>query len=258
MKKISILGSGWLGLPLVQCFTRQGYKVKASTTSKHRFSEIEAKGAEAYIVNTEYLDKGVQEFLDADILVINIPSKSIENYISLVDEINLSEVKCVLFISSTSVYRNVDSTISESNHEYYSDSPLLEIENMMTALVGKVTTIVRFGGLIGYDRHPGKFFSEGRVIRQPNSAVNLIHLDDCIAIIERIINMDAWGEVFNCCADTHPSKCEFYTHAANSSKLQQLKFDNTDCSKGKVISNEKVKRRLNYDFIRSDLMAIEF
>ncbi len=67
------------------------------------------------------------------------------------------------------------------------------------------TTIVRFGGVIGYNRNSGKFFSKGSPVHNPDSNVNFIHRDDCIEIISQLVEQEVWGEVFNCCADTHPT-----------------------------------------------------
>ena len=39
-EKISILGCGWLGLPLAKSLLAKGYKIKGSTTSE---SKLEAK-----------------------------------------------------------------------------------------------------------------------------------------------------------------------------------------------------------------------
>jgi hypothetical protein len=110
--------------------------------------------------------------------------------------------------------------------------------------------------LIGYGRHPGRFFRKGRLIQNPDSHVNLIHRDDCIEIISRIIKKEVWGEVFNCCADTHPTKREFYTQAAKSIGLTAPDFEYSGTNSFKIISNEKVKRILNYEFLHPDLTKI--
>ncbi len=120
------------------------------------------------------------------------------------------------------------------------------------------TTIVRFGGLIGYSRNPGKFFSKGGIVHNPDSNVNLIHRDDCIEIISQIVEKEVWGEVFNCCADTHPTKREFYTQAAKSIGFPVPKFEDSGFASFKIISNQKVKRILNYEFLHPDLMKIKF
>ena len=169
-----------------------------------------------------------------------------------------SEVEKLLFVSSTSVYENINKTISESDGAESILNPLLTIENLFRNS-GKIkTTIVRLGGLIGYSRNPGKFFIKGRIIHNPDSNVNLIHRDDCIEIISQIVEQEVWGEVFNCCAGTHPTKREFYTQAAKSIGFPVPKFENSNSVSFKIISNKKVKQHLNYKFLYDDLMNIKF
>lgn len=258
MNHISILGSGWLGLPLAQHFIQAGYTVNASTTSEDRLADLLSIGAESCIIDIDSLTTTVQDFLHAAILIINIPSKNISGFRRLVDEIEASEIDNVLFVSSTSVYRNVAKTITESDTDSFSQSPLLEIEGLLRGCSSIRTTIVRFGGLIGYSRHPGRFFGSGRVVKNPEAPVNLIHRDDCIGIISRIVEQQVWGEVFNCCADTHPTKREFYTRVVKSIDGIVPEFAESDYSSGKLISNQKVKRLLNYRFEHPDLMNIDF
>ncbi len=135
---------------------------------------------------------------------------------------------------------------------------MLKIENLLRNSDKIKTTIVRFGGLIGYSRNPGKFFCKGGLVNNPDSNVNLIHRDDCIEIISQIVKQEVWGEVFNCCADTHPTKREYYTQAAKTIGLPAPDFQNSDPKSLKIISNQKVKRFLNYEFWHPDLMKIKF
>lgn len=257
MNTISILGGGWLGLPLARHLIKAGYIVNASTTSDNRIANLKSIGANPFIVNIDLFPSDIETFLQANTLIINIPSKNIDGFGSLIHEIEKSEIEKVLFVSSTSVYEDTNRTIAESDGVESILSPLLTIENMFRYSGKFKTTIVRFGGLIGYSRKPGMFFSTGKLVKNPEANVNLIHRDDCIGIISRIIEQEVWGDVFNCCADTHPTKREFYTHAAKAIGRPAPEFDHSDARSYKIISNQKVKQLLNYKFIHPDLMKIE-
>ena len=258
MKMISILGSGWLGLPLAKHLVMMGNHVNASTTSESRLSELTSINVKPFIIDIGRLPGNIQAFLQAHVLIINIPSKNIDGFSNLIQEIEKSEIEKVLFVSSTSVYEDINKTISEADGEESTLSPLLAIENRFRNSDKFKTTIVRFGGLIGYSRNPGMFFSTERPVHNPDSNVNLIHRDDCIAIISRIVRQEVWGEVFNCCADTHPTKREFYTHAAKSIGRPAPEFVDSDAKSFKIISNQKVKQILGYNFLHPDLMKIKF
>jgi len=257
MKTISILGSGWLGLPLAQHFILKGCHVNASTTSKSRLPELRQINAEPFIIDIDQLTGNIFDFLQADILIINIPSKNIDGFLRLAEEVERSTIRNIVFISSTSVYKNSNKTISETDSEESILSPLLSIENIFRNSSNSKTTIVRFGGLIGYNRNPGNFFKKSTLISNPDSYVNLIHQDDCIEIISQIVRQEAWGETFNCCADTHPTKREFYTQAIKSIGGTVPPFSPSEKKSYKIISNQKVKEFLNYEFFHPDLLKID-
>ncbi len=258
IKTISILGSGWLGLPLAGHLVLKGNHVKASKTSERQLAELAAISVEPFIIDISRLSSNIQTFLKANILIINVPSKNADDFATLIQEIEQSEIKEVIFVSSTSVYEDNNKTVTESDGVESKQSPLVTIENLFRKSSKFKTTIVRFGGLIGYSRNPGKFFIDGRPVHNPDSNVNLIHRDDCIEIISRIIEQGVWGETFNCCADTHPTKKEFYTQAAESIGAAAPVFVDSDIKTFKIISNQKVKHFLNYEFLHPDLMKIVF
>ncbi len=191
-------------------------------------------------------------------MIVNIPSKNINAFSSLITEIERSPIEEVIFVSSTSVYKNCNKIIVESDDADMTQGPLHAIETLFRNSIQFRTTTVRLGGLIGYNRNPGKFFKNGKLVKNPDSQVNLIHRDDCIGIIVKIIERKAWGEIFNCCADTHPTKRAFYTHAAHSCGQSTPNFLESNEKSFKIISNQKVKDSLKYSFLHPDLMTIDF
>lgn len=253
---ISILGSGWLGLPLVAHFAERGYRVRASTRSPRRLDQLRAAGGEAFVVDIDGSLDLAPEFLRSKILIVDIPSKNVAAFASLVEAIATSPVERVLYTSSTSVYENRNAMVTEDEHTESAGSPLLAIENLFRSAAGFETTIVRLAGLVGYSRHPGRFFGPGKPIPNPDAPVNLVHRDDCVGVISRIVERKAWGEVFNCCADEHPRKRDFYTRAA-----RLLERDDPPCAapgtgEYKIVSNDKVKRALDYAFVYPDPMTM--
>lgn len=257
-KSISILGSGWLGLPLIKSLVSMSYFVKASTTSAKRVPQLSALNAKPYIVDIDNISSNIDSFLNSKILLINITSKNIDSYKQLVSAIEKSTIEKVLFVSSTSVYDNLNKIIDESSANESTDKALFKIENLFKNCNKIEVTIIRFAGLINYERHPGRFFASGKVVKNPDSFVNLIHQDDCIEIIKQIVDQGIWGEVFNCCADTHPTRREYYTKAAESLKLKIPEFESPSSISYKIISNKKVKLQLDYHFLHADLMDIKY
>ena len=254
---VSILGSGWLGLPLAKDLIKQGHNVKLSTRSQGRLPDLVNISASPYIVDIEALTDDIQAFLSADILIINITSKDINAYRQLIKQVEKSTLKQVLFISSTSVYKTVDSVVTEDDGMENPASVLYQIEQLFCLNKHFQTTILRLSGLIGYSRHPGRFFKNSKIVQQPDSAVNLIHRDDCIGIINSIIEQAEWGEVFNACATMHPTKREFYTYARVSLGLIAPEFNEKTANvTNKIVCNDKVINKLGYNFSYPDLMTM--
>jgi len=124
MKSVSILGCGWLGKPMAVSLLREGFTVKGSTTSEIKIQELEALEIEAYLIDiTEFEEFDL--FLSSDILLIAITSKDIDAYERLIEQIEISQIQKVIFISSTSVYSVSNSVVSEETKTM--NTPLSEI-----------------------------------------------------------------------------------------------------------------------------------
>jgi nucleoside-diphosphate-sugar epimerase len=258
MKTISILGSGWLGLPLSKELSKY-HHIKLSTTTAAKKESLVSKNITPYIIDLENISNNIDQFLNCDTLIINIPSKDINSFDTLITHIKKHNIEHIIFISSTSVYKDQNQTIKEEDTNFYNNSPLLDIEKLFFSISTLRTTILRFGGLIGYSRNPANFFKNQKVVKNPLAFVNMIHRDDCIAIIKKILSANIKNEIFNCCSPSHPTKKEFYTHCANFSNLTVPNFDTSDINtKYKIVSSEKLISKLDYKFIHNDLMKIGF
>jgi nucleoside-diphosphate-sugar epimerase len=262
MAHIAILGCGWLGLPLAKHLIKLGYSVKGSTTTATKTTILQQHGIVPYLVklqenSTEGDIKGLLE--GCETLVIDIPpglrSGANENFTEkikkLIPHIEAARVKNVLFVSSTSVYGNNQGTVTEATTPRpvtESGRQLLETEELLWGNKNFSTTIVRFGGLTGNDRHPVNYLAGKENIPEPDAPVNLIHQEDCIGIIAAIIKENAWGEVFNGVAPYHPTRKEYYTEKAKQKNLPLPLFSREEASGVKVIAADKVTEVLKFRF----------
>lgn len=269
MKQISILGCGWLGLPLAKTLLEKGFSINGSTTSVEKIAVLEKAGILPFQINLfeDRIEGNIDLFLsNSDILIIDIPPKlrgnSTENFVAKIQNIipfiEKSSVDKVIFVSSTSVYADDNSIITEEtkpNPDTESGRQLLEAEHILQSNKNFQTTIVRFGGLIGDDRHPIKFLAGRKNIENPIGPINLIHQIDCIGIIEAILKHsetsgqnDKSNEVFNAVAPFHPTRKKYYTKKAIDLDLSLPEFDESKTSIGKTILSDKVETVLNYKF----------
>jgi nucleoside-diphosphate-sugar epimerase len=262
MRQISILGCGWLGLPLAKQLIQNGYLVKGSTTSADKLPLLESFDINPFkiVLNSKEIEGPIDAFFDqSDILIVDIPPKlrSVEkdDFVAkielLIPEIEKANVSKVIFISATSVYADCNEIVTEDSialPETESGIQLLATESLLKNSTAFKTTVVRFGGLIGQDRHPIRFLAGRNNIENPNSPINLIHLDDCIGIIASIIDRDCWGETFNAVTPYHPLRKDYYTEKALAMNLDLPEFNLDSVSNGKTISSVKIQTVLNYEF----------
>jgi nucleoside-diphosphate-sugar epimerase len=262
-RRISILGGGWLGAPLAESLEKKGYTVKISTASEENHKRLIEMGKNAFQVSVRSASvegDAVQTFLEADILIINItPNRAEldqEQFASLLPLIEASAIQKVLFVSSTSVYPNVNRMVSEDEGIEIETHHLYRSEQFLTDNRHFETTVVRMAGLIGGERHPGRFFRRTGLVKNGNAPVNLIHQVDCIQIIMKIIEQNAWGTTFNACSDMHPLKKDFYPVAAQSIGLDAPKIDLSTDSLFKIVDNRKMKRDLQLELVYPDLLEL--
>jgi len=253
VKKISILGCGWLGKPLAVSLIEEGFSVKGSTTSEEKVKHLAALEIEPYLINISEREE-YDDFLETDILIIAITCKDIDAFVSLIAQIEISRVEKVIFISSTSVYPQNNAVVTEENRT--AETSLVQIEQLFRNTSYFETTILRFAGLFGYNRQPGNWFMNGRLIPQPNGFVNMIHQEDCVEIIHRIIHQNSWNQTFNACSNHHPTRKEFYTNAKLSLGFEPPVFEVNKELSYKIISSEKLQSVLNYQFIHDNLLDL--
>ncbi|MBL7969233.1 MAG: NAD(P)-binding domain-containing protein [Prolixibacteraceae bacterium] len=257
---VSILGCGWLGVPLAKKLLAAGFDVKGSVTSPEKLELLEREGIQPYrvVLNHDSCSVSNPDFFNCDILIISIPPRRMEGIEEifplqikqLIPEIIRCNIQKVIFISSTSVYPENFQTATETD-ETFPDKPsgkaLVTAENLLKGEDIFQTTIIRFGGLIGADRNPARFLLRAKTAVS-NSPVNLIHQDDCIGMIRAIIDQQLWGETLNACCPEHPYKKDFYGKAAQISGLPEPLISAAKESY-KIVDSSKLIQLLNYQFI---------
>lgn len=224
MKTISIIGFGWIGEPLGLHLSERGRKVQGSTTTPEKQEKLSQKGLHAirFSFNPHPEGIGFNTLFQSEVLVVNIPPRTrsgngafhLEQIKYLKSLIDNSPIQKVIFVSSTGIYPE------EPSAEKYSENFPLSQENTgnetifrVEQLMGKDRnfdlTIVRFGGLMGDDRIPGKYFS-GKENVAGHTRVNFIHRNDAVQMLTWVIENGLWNQTFNGVAPIHPLRREIY------------------------------------------------
>ena len=263
---ISVVGCGWLGLPLAESLTTRGFRVKGTTTTAQKLEILRNKGIDPYLVHFEPDNLAITpDILNCDVLIINIPPSSRDplksgNYQLMADyfaaTLPNSPVRKIILVSSTSVYKEDNTEIFETDladPDSAAGKLLVETENKFLAIQNKKVCIVRAAGLVGPERHPGRFFRNRTQIPNGLSPVNLIHRDDVIGIIQKLIASENAFGIYNACSPSHPSKQDFYRYAAQFSGFPPPDFIPEKLS-WKIISSLRVNNELEYIFKYPDLI----
>lgn len=266
IEKIGVFGCGWLGLPLAIKLKADGFYIKGSTTTKDKLALLAAQNIDPFLVqlNPDISGDDIQLFLDVDLLIINIPPKRnqglasdyVEKMQNIAIAIKKSPIHKIIFISSTSVYPENQTEVKEDtliDERSESALSLFAAEEVFRNLENIQTTVIRMSGLIGPNRHPGRFFSGRENIPNGLSPVNLIHLDDCIGIIQWVIENEIWGETFNGASPSHPTKADFYDLAAQKYNQTTARFV-AEKKEFKIVSSERLIEKYKYQFKIPNLM----
>ena len=213
----------------------------------------------------------ITDFLkETDVLVIDIPPglrreittsqemTFVNKVKTLIPFIEKSGIQKVIFVSSTSVYGDGFPIVeireeTKPNPDTESGKQLVIAETLLQSNSHFKTTVIRFGGLLGDDRHPIKFLAGRTNVENPDAPVNMIQREDCIGIIEEILKQVQhdnweWNQTFNAVAPQHPTRKAYYHKKAEIFNLPLPTFAEDSESKGKIISSKKVETILGYSF----------
>lgn len=263
---VSIIGCGWLGLPLAKKLISHGYLVKGSTTTFEKIPELKKAGIFSFCltVGQKVNGTGKDEFFESDIIVITLPFKRnfsdpVEYHkqiAAIISEcVKSFRVRHVIFTGSTSVYPSDLKSASEETDFIPDDDRAKVLKNIEKDLLNQSkfkTTVIRLAGLYGPGRQIGKFMAGRKDLAGGDQPVNLIHLDDAVGILYETIRQGPAGQIINACSDGHPLRKELYVKAAKNLGLPAPLFCAGKVSGTKIVDNRKVKELLNYRFLHPD------
>jgi len=264
---VAIIGCGWLGHALTKQLQANKYKVTVTTQNKEKKQKLilDNINAELLTLPVHHPKSVVLSAFSHETLIISITpqirqgrSDYPEKIAQLVEMAELGEVKRIILLSTSAVYNGLTGLVDEEavldiNAEKV--SIITRAEQAAQDFSGK-TVILRLAGLVGPERHPGRFMQGKRVLSEPQAFINLIHQDDAVGVLMEIITEQDITGTYNAVSATETCKEHYYQAAASALKLPVPEFSfETSMRFGKRINDAKLRDRLNYQFIHDDLIV---
>jgi nucleoside-diphosphate-sugar epimerase len=232
--KIAVIGAGWLGLPLCEKLKSKGITVLATKRTAEDAEQVTYNGVDAfaYSLGDEALPGPLTK---CHLYIINIGAgrgrfdkdvfaQQMKTLIALCLD---DKRKKLIFVSTTSVYgERVREVKEDAQVEPISASAQahVAIEDFLFENFASQCTILRLAGLVSEDRHPAVHFEGKKDVTQAHRMVNLVHRDDAIAAIEKIIEKKMFGRIFHLCSSEHPTRKDYYCWAAEQMELVPPEF----------------------------------
>ncbi|WP_426358821.1 NAD(P)H-binding protein [Pseudocolwellia sp. HL-MZ19] len=273
---VGIIGCGWLGKALTEKLISQHYSVVVSTQHQDKVEQLSQLGAQVECFSLSDSSPSITDFtlslFKQSCVIIAIPPGIRQGRKDYADKIKhivqlaqSGDVKQLIMISSTAVYNGLDGDIKEDcalNLSSEKTAIIHQAEEAALKFSGE-TIILRLSGLVGPDRHPGKFLKSGRLLSDPDATTNLIHQHDAVGLLFGLINAPAHSSIYNGSSHTYVAKRKYYEQAALELGLAKPEFvevvntnSNNDLSvANKIINADKIRNFLSYTFQYDDLLS---
>lgn len=263
MQQIGVLGCGWLGVPLGIHLKNKGGVIRGSRTTDAGAAELNKTGIQGFKVHLRLESThGIDAFLNKlDTLIISIPprrkipdgayAKKMERLINALED---TALKRIIFLSSTSVYGPASNTYTEESlvfPETAAAKSLFESEQYI-AKTKIPSVIVRLGGFIGPDRNP-VFQLQDKIISNPKGRINFVHQVDAVNAIGELIENAELNGVFNLVCPHHPLREDYYLHWSKKLQLPTPRFAHEEVNV-RIVQGNKITEKTSFNYTVNNLL----
>ncbi|ARD44679.1 hypothetical protein [Colwellia sp. PAMC 21821] len=276
---VSIIGCGWLGQALAKRLLASHTDIMASYQSPQTGEHLSVLDIPATqlilplvddVLRSNHLDNlaGVEPRLfQKNVLIIAIPPQLKKGRLDyplkiqqLVHLAELGKTQHIILLNSTAIYNGLAGRVDETSEL---DVTAEKVGSLLAAeqavkKFSKRVHILRLAGLVGPNRHPGKFLQAKRIFENASAAVNLVHQTDVVNILEKLIQLDSAQSkqnIYNVVSHTDSNRQRYYQVAAQALSLPVPKFAiEQQQNEGKKIIGATLRGELSYDYVHDDLL----
>ncbi len=255
-RKVLIVGCGWVGKITANLFLANNCEIWGTTTQEHKISELESEGIYPILLDftKDISDKELTELQNHafDLILISVPVRRNEDSLQCLNKFQnlaafVSELKAqqIIYLSSIGVYDAVNGSITEESKIKESGNIFL-IESLLKNKFDKLV-ILRLGGLFGFGRIPGKYFSN-KVCTVGQEKANYVHGSDVAYSIFEIWKRKPNASTYNVVAPIHPLKKDIYEVMAKKYNFPSPSQYFEEAAIQKEVSSQKLIQDLDFKF----------
>lgn len=279
---VGIVGCGWLGSALAHQLKAQGVAVLATRSNIENTEQLKSQGVDTAVLclPADQALLNSHPIFKQQCLVIAITPQFRQGRVDYAEKVKqLVEsakagncVEQIILLSSSAIYNGLSGQVDEGIELDLSADKVSVLNDAEQAVLNfnvnsdiesnanlakRIAYVLRLSGLVGPNRHPGKFLLNGRMLKSPQAIVNLIHQHDAIGLIHALLQSDIQGGIFNGVSSTQVTKKQYYQAAAIALQLPAPSFEESNlasASEPKIVSATKTRSELNYSFVYDDLL----
>jgi len=264
LKRIAIIGCGYVGTAVGRKLVASGHDVAATTTSPSRIDELQDAGFDAHVIELKEVDKLRNMLADRDAALLTYGAGKHGDYESvyvqgaqhIAEAVSGSSIRRIIYTSSTRVYGQDDGVwVDETSPTDSSDSKGQALVRAERVLLDELTnaqqlpvtvSILRLGGIHGPQRELTDRISAcaGQMRDDGQAYINLIRLDDLVTAIMKLLDVNYHG-LLNITNDNPPSRRHLYDTILARAKLKPIQWtDHDQATRGKRVCNKRIKELL--------------
>lgn len=255
-RKLLILGCGWAGKITASLFLNDNFEVWGTTTQVGKLSDLTTAGIHSILLDFDKENNFNKVFTELqshtfDLILISVPVRRNEETESCLSKfehlaafVGKLKAQQIVYLSSIGVYEPVNGSITEENKVIESGNIFLIEQSLKKSI--KDLVILRLGGLFGFGRIPGRYFSN-KVCTVGNEKANYVHGTDVAYSILEIWKKGISNETFNVVAPFHPLKKAVYEKMATKYNFPPVLYSD-GINIQKEISSNKLVEELDFKF----------